>query len=106
MCFLSRIGRLSRNFFRGASHDVQGVDPASHERCDRCIDQAMALELRSPLESARNQGYPKVAAFPGARMTGVMSAVVENLDGGRRQLAHECGPDLRDQRAVSHAGGG
>ena len=60
-----------RNFFRRTGHNVQGVDTTAHQGCDGCIDQPVALKLRTTLERGGNESDAKVAALTGTRVTGV-----------------------------------
>ena len=60
--------------------------PWPHQRCDGCIDQSVALELRTPFESLGNHDHAEVAAFAGARVSGVPGAVVDDLERPRCQF--------------------
>ena len=61
-------------------NDAQRVHTLPHERCDGCIDQSVAFELRTSFESVGNDHYPEVTTFTRARMAGVLGAVVDDLE--------------------------
>ena len=56
----------------------------------------MTLELRSSGKGRRHQGHPIVAALPRTRMTRMVGAVIDHLDGLRRERLLESGTDLAD----------
>lgn len=94
------------NFFRCSSDNIQGVDATAHERCDRCIDQPVTLELRAAFECRRDQRDPEVPAFARTRVTGVPGTVVEDLECCRGELALERRPNLDHYGVVGHTVGG
>jgi hypothetical protein len=74
--------------------DAECVDAAAHQRRDRRVDHAVPFELRATGESRGHQRHPVMAAFPGAGVARVAGAVVDHLDGLRRERLLEGGANL------------
>jgi hypothetical protein len=66
------------------------MHPTTHERCDRRIDQAVALELRAATESLGNQLEAEVTSLARARVARVAGALVDDLEGEGCESALEC----------------
>lgn len=54
----------------------------------------MPLELRATGKDRRHQRHPVVTALPGARVTRMAGAVIDHLDGLRRERLLEGGANL------------
>ena len=68
------------NYLIGCSgDDAEGVHTLAHERCDGCIDQAVALELRAPVEEVCREHNPEMPALACASVTRVLGTVVDNF---------------------------
>ncbi len=67
----------------------------AHEWCDRCIDHAVALELRAPAECRAGDADPEMTALQRPGMSGVLRTVVDDLEREGLQLALEREADLR-----------
>lgn len=74
--------------------DAECVDALAHQRCDRRVDHPMPLELRATREGGGHQRHPVMTALPGARVTRVVSAVIDDLDRHRRERLLEDGANL------------
>ncbi len=74
--------------------DAERMDAAAHQRRDRRIDHPVPLELRSPGEGGGHQRHPVVTAFPRPGVARVAGAVVDHLDGQRRERLLEGGTYL------------
>jgi hypothetical protein len=61
------------------------MNALTHEGRDRLIDQPVARELRPSTECLGDDHHAEVAAFAGARVTGVTRAVVDDLEGAGRK---------------------
>jgi hypothetical protein len=80
MCFLSKLNTIIKLFIRSVGNDAQGVHTLPHERCDGCIDQSVALELRTSFEGVGNEYDAEVAALTRAGVAGVLGAVVDDFE--------------------------
>src|ERR1700730_15472565 len=103
MCFLSKLNtiiklfiRRIKLFIRCAGNDAQGVHTLPHERCDGCIDQSVAFELRTSFESVGDEHDAEVTALTRAPVAGMLGAVVDDFERERRQLALQCQTKLLD----------
>ena len=74
--------------------DAECVDPVAHQRRDRRIDHPMPLELRTAGEGRGHQRYRVMASLPCARVTRMAGAVVDHLDGQRRERLLEGSANL------------
>ena len=72
------------------------VSPCPIERCDGCIDQPVAFELRKPSESVSDDDDAKVAALARAGVAGVLGAVVDDFERHRCQFALQRRAQLLD----------
>ena len=76
------------------SDDAQRMDAVAHQRRDRRIDHPMPFELRAAGKSGGHQRHPKMATFPRPRMSGMAGAVIDHVEGQRRECLLEGGADL------------
>lgn len=74
--------------------DAECVDAVAHQRRDSRIDHPVPLELRAPGEGRGHQRDAVMTAFARASVTGMPGAVVDHLDGLRRERLLEGGADL------------
>ena len=63
------------------------MDTISHQRCDGCIDQSMAFELRTASECCGDEHDTEMATLTCARVTSVLRAVINDFERNRCQLA-------------------
>jgi len=66
----------------------------AHQRRDRRIDYPMPLQLRAAGKGRGNQRHSVMAAFAGACMARMAGAVIDHLDGYRRERLFQGGADL------------
>jgi len=74
--------------------DAERVDAVAHQRGDRRIDHPVPLELRATGEGGGHQRHLVVTPLPSARMTCMAGAVINHLDGQRRERLLEGGANL------------
>ena len=74
--------------------DAERVDTAAHQRRDRRIDHPVPFELRAAGEGRGHERHPVMAAFARPRVTGMAGAVIDHLDGLRRERLLEDGANL------------
>lgn len=65
--------------------DAECVDAAAHQGRDGRIDHPMPLELRAAGEGGGDQRHPVMPALTRAGVTGMVGAVIDHLDGQRRE---------------------
>ncbi len=69
--------------------DAQGMHPTPHERCDRCIDQAVALELRAAPEGLCDHCESEVTSLACSGVACVARALIDDLEGKWSESALE-----------------
>ncbi len=79
---------------RGLGDDAERVDAAAHQRRDRRIDHPVPLELRPAGKGRGHQRYPVMTTLARTRVTRMLRAVIEHLDGQGRERLLEGGADL------------
>ena len=80
--------------------DAERVDAVAHQRRDRRIDHPMPLELRAAGKCRGHQRDLIVATFPRTRVSGMAGAVIEHVEGQRRECLLEGGANLAGGRCA------
>ena len=70
----------------------------AHQRGDRGVDHAVALEAAAAAKGTGHQRHREMAAAACARVARVARAVVDDLERARRERALERGPHLHHDR--------
>jgi hypothetical protein len=85
----------------GISGNAQCVDVGLHQIADGVVDEAMTLDRFQAGEFARDDSDPKVPApIPGAGMSLVQVALVDNVHILRLQSGSQSRPDFHDAVCV------